>query len=1138
MPTLLNAIIRISLSNRLLIAALAMFVIGAGGWSAQQLSIDVFPDLNRPRVVVVTEAHGLAPEEVETLVTIPLENALNGASGVQAVRTSSAAGVSIVNVEFDWDTDIFTARQVVTERLSVLSEHLPVGVSPQLAPISSILGQIAIAGMFSQPNEESQIFVSTLPLAAELNDQRISSALERELGTHGVSTTPETVVGVERFGRQWNISDPTTGLFLAVVRSGDRFAVHRATSPMEMRTLADWIVRQQLLTIPGVSQVFVMGGERKQFQVLVRPELLRKNGVTVKQVKEAVTNSNQNATGGYLDEQGPNEILVRAVGRIQTVKDLADVVVVRRGRQSLTLGQVARIIEGPTPKRGDSAAYVRADDGEWVGGPAVVLTINKQPGGDTRHVTENIHRKLERLDETLPPDVSIAKDLYEQRTFIDLAITNVLHALRDGGVLIVITLFLFLLNIRTTIITLTAIPLSLAITAIVFTAFEISINTMTLGGLAVAIGELVDDAIVDVENIFRRLRQNREAGEPKSPLLVVFQASVEIRNSIVFGTMIVVVVFLPLFALGGMEGRLFTPLGISYVVAILCSLLVSLTVTPVLSYWMLRRAGVFESSRGSLLLVGLQWLAATSIRTSLRAPSPILLLAALAVIIAGGGLIALERDFLPPFNEGAVQINVLLPPGVSLAESNRIADSVDRRLQEIPEISAVVRKTGRAETDEHAVGVNVSEIICSLESGGRSRGDVIKNIRAELGDIPGIVTGVEQPISHLISHMLSGVKAQIAVKVYGENLGVLRQKAESVRDAIAGIPGVKDLQVEPQVTIRQLKIEIDGHRLKQFGLTRGDVTSFVQTAMNGEVVSSVLQGQRTFDLVVRLDEPYREDVGALNRLPIQLADGGVTQLSSVARIYRDRGPNTINREQVRRRIVVQCNVADRGLVDVYNDIRRATQSIEESLETGYSMEFGGQFESQQSASRMIGLLFVISLVGMFLILFSMFRSVNLSLQVMMALPMAFIGSVTALYVTQQTLTIAAMVGFVSLCGIASRNGILLVNHYLHLVRFEGETWSAEMIVRAGRERVAPVLMTALTSGIGLAPLAMAAGESGKEILYPVATVIIGGLISSTLLEFLVRPAMFWMFGIDAARQVVESQGEEKLVEESCEGPDE
>jgi HME family heavy-metal exporter len=1050
---MLNSIIQFALRQRLLVIAFALFLMGYGAWQAVKMPIDVFPDLNRPRVVIMTEAPGMAPEEVESLITFPLETALNGANGVQAVRSSSGVGISVIYVEFDWTTDIYTDRQIVMERLQMVQDRMPDGVQPQLAPISSIMGQILMLAMY-------------------------------------------------REGEAHNPND------------------------LELRTMADWVVRQRILTIPGVSQVFVMGGGRMQFQVLVDPDAMLRYGVTLDQVKLAVANSNENGVGGYLQQQGPNELLVRSLGRVQSVDDLRKVVVTIRDGRPVALAQIARILEAAQTKRGDSAAFIRDNDNEFSGGPSVVLTINKQPGADTRHVTDEILKAVDGLQESLPADVRIIP-VYSQKAFIDRAIENVVEALRDGGVLVVIILFLFLMNLRTTFITLTAIPLSLAMTAVVFSIFGLSINTMTLGGLAVAIGELVDDAIVDVENIFRRLKENRHAAHPISPLLVVYQASAEIRNSIVFGTMIVILVFLPLFALSGMEGRLFAPLGVAYIVSILSSLVVSLTVTPVLSYWLLGSARLSESEQDGPLLRSLKWIANKVIRFSLAVPRLNLIVTCCGVALAALFLVNLEKDFLPPFNEGSIQLNVVLPPGTSLPTSNDINHTVEQRLLEIEDIQRFVRRTGRAELDEHAEGVNMSEYILELDPESlRTREQQLEEIREAMADIPGIVTAVEQPIAHLISHMLSGVKAQIGIKIYGDDLDELRRKANEFKSAMQQVPGVTDLMVEPQVIIPQLRLELDRDKLLLYGLTPVEVNDFIQTAMNGDVVSEVLLGQRTFDLLVRLKENYRENLEALRRLTIELKDGGRIPLSAVAKIYESGGPNTINRENVRRRIVIQSNVSGRGVVDVVKDIQTAVKPVIQSLPPGYFVEYSGQFESQQSASRVIGVLFAVSMIGVFLVLYAMFRSINLSLQVMAALPMAFIGSVAALVITGQTLTIAAMVGFISLGGIASRNGILLLNHYLHLVQYEGEGWTKQMIVRAGLERLAPVLMTALTSGIGLIPLVLAAGEPGKEILYPVATVILGGLISSTLLDFFVHPALFWLFGLKEAQRVVEEAGNE------------
>ncbi|MBX3411482.1 MAG: efflux RND transporter permease subunit [Pirellulales bacterium] len=1037
---MLNAIIRFSLRYRLLTISLALVVLVYGGYTLFHLPIDVFPDLNRPRVTILTEAPGLAPEEVETLVTFPLESVLNGATGVQAVRSSSGVGLSVVYVEFAWGTDIYVDRQIVAEKVALAADRLPEGVRPVLAPVASVMGQIMQVGMWSEGGK---------------------------------------------------------------------------TNPIEVRTLADWVVRQRLLTIPGVAQVVTMGGGRRQFQVLVSADELRKYDVTLEEVERAVAESNANATGGYLNE-GSREYLVRSLGRIQDVGELESVVVKAQPGRPVLLKQVARVVEAAQVKRGDAAVD---------GMPAVMLTIAKQPGADTRELTEAITQALEELRPSLPADIRINPAVYQQKTFIDLSIENVIEALRDGGILVVIILFVFLLNFRTTFITLTAIPLSIVVTGLVFKWLDMSINTMTLGGLAVAIGELVDDAIVDVENIFRRLRENRHLAQPKPALRVVYEASSEVRNSIVFSTILVVLVFVPLFALGGMEGRLFTPLGVAYIVSILASLLVSLTVTPVLSYWLLPSAKIMHHERDGLVLRALKSLAGWAIRLSVRRPWPILGGVALAVLASGVIVTRLGRDFLPPFNEGSVQVNVFVPPGTSLETSDRMAAMVDQRILQIDGVVAVGRRTGRAELDEHAEGVNVSEIIVSFDPHSeRSREEILADIRNEAAEVPGVVVSAEQPLQHLISHMLSGVKAQVGIKLYGDSLDVLRAKANEMKNAIQSVPGVKDLMVEQQTEIPQLQVRLDRDQLAYYGLRANDVNRFLETAMNGRVVSDIVLGERKFDLLVRLDEPYREDPELLKRLAINLPDGGRIPLSAVARVVDSSGPNTINRENVRRRIIVQCNTAGRDLASVVEEIQDRLAPIQASLPTGYFIEYGGQFESQQSATRMIAFLSLFSLASMFLALYTLFRSVNMSLQVLSALPMAAIGAVGALVVTGQSLTVASLVGFISLSGIASRNGILLIAHYLHLVRYEGETFTPDMIERAGKERLAPMLMTALTAGIGLIPLVLAAGEPGKEILYPVATVILGGLISSTLLDFFVHPALFWCFGrkdAERARQGTE-----------------
>jgi CzcA family heavy metal efflux pump len=1050
---MLNAILQFSLRQRLLVIAVAVFLSGYGAWTAFQLPIDVFPDLDRPRVVIMSEAPGMAPEETETRVTLPIETAMNGANGVQAVRSTSSVGLSIIYVEFGFGTNVHTARQIINERLAMVTDRLPKGVKPQLAPISSIMGQILVLGMWSEDKK---------------------------------------------------------------------------TDAIELRTQADWIVRQRLLSIPGVAQVFTMGGGRKQFQVQVDQDALTKFGLTMENVRAAVERSNENATGGYLDQRGSGELLVRAIGRVESIDDLKQVAVSVGNGRAVPLSMVANVVEAAQLKRGDASAFVRESEDRFSGGQAVVLTVSKQPGADTRRITQQIQLAIREIQPSLSDGIRI-ESLYAQEHFIDRAIENVISALRDGSLLVVLILFLFLMNFRTTFISLTAIPLSLLMTVLVFHWFGLSINTMTLGGLAVAIGELVDDAIVDVENIFRRLKENASQPLPQSPLKVVYAASLEVRSSIVFSTIIVCLVFMPLFALSGMEGRLFSPLGIAYVVSILSSLVVSLTVTPILSYWLLPSSRSVAHAADGLLLRVMKTIVSRVIRFSLRFPATNILAVLILFAVSAWMVSRLDRDFLPPFNEGAIQLNVLLPPGNSLGTTIEINQSVEQALVRNSDVLNFVRRTGRAELDEHAEPVTASEYIIDLDPRSiHSRQKQLDRIRKDLIEIPGIVFAVEQPISHLISHMLSGVKAQIGVKLYGDDLEVLRRKASEVRGVMQQVRGVRDLLVEQQTLIPQIRIEYDRARLLAVGLNIEAINMLIETAMNGQVVSEVMQGQRTFDLVVRLKDDARENFDVLRRLPVELPTGGTVPLESLARISQSNGPNSIQREKIRRRIVIQCNTAERGLVEVVQEIQSKLDAIGSALPPGYYFEFSGQFESQQNASRAIVWLFALALLGVFLTLYTMFRSINLSLQVMAAIPMAFIGSVAALVWTGQNLTIASMVGFISLGGIASRNGILLLQHYLHLVESEGETWSHEMIVRAGLERLAPVLMTALTAGIGLIPLVLAAGQPGKEILYPVATVILGGVVSSTLLDFFVHPALFWLFGLRSAQRAIKVKSENQL----------
>ena len=1044
---MLNSIIRFSLNNRLLIVVAALAIIVYGSVTAISLPVDVLPDLTRPRVVLITECPGFAPEEVETLVTFPLETALNGANGVTAVRSASDIGLSMITVEFDWGADIYTARQIVQERMAIVLDRLPAGIRPHMAPVSSLLGQIMLIGMHSEDN---------------------------------------------------------------------------LTDPMELRTLADWVVGNRLRRIPGVSQVITMGGERKQFQVLVNPHALHQFEVSLHEVETALVDANLNVTGGYL-QKSSKQLLVRGLGRIRNIGEIRQIVVKPDARRPILLNQVARVIEGPQIKRGDSSVN---------GMPAVVITVQKQPGADTRELTEEIVTAIDELRESLPADVVI-EPTYQQREFIDYGIQNVMEALRDGAILVVFVLFLFLFNFRTTFITLTAIPLSILTTALVFRCFDMSINVMTLGGIAVALGELVDDAIVDVENIFRRLRQNVQRKERLPVLKVIFEASKEVRGAIVISTVLVILVFSPLFALSGMPGRLFTPLGIAYIVSILASTLVSLTVTPVLSRYLLPKSKAAQRQKDSLVVRCLKWLAAPLIRLSMNGIGLASVLFAITIAVALSTLtvVLMGKDFLPPFDEGAAQVNVFLPPGTSLETSRRVSHMVDERFKpllrsdENPNgpIVKFTCKTGRAEQDEHVMGVNVSEYVMSLNpDSGVSRDELIKILHDELENIPGIEREVEQPIAHLISHMLSGVQAQIAIKLFGDDLDVLRRKADEIKAAIEDIPGIAPPFVEQQQMIPQLRVELLRDRLAFYGISAKFVNEFVETALNGRVVSQVLEGQRSFDLLVRFDEPYRKNFTELHRMPLELPTGERIPLSAVARVYEGGGPTTINREDARRRIVIRVNTQGRDLGSAVAAIQNAVRQ-KVTLPEEYFVVYGGQFEAQQAATELILFLSILALIGVFLVLYSVFPSTSVVLQILISLPAAFVGGVAALVLTEQTLSVASMVGFISLGGIAARNGILLVAHYIHLYPEHG--FSKEMILRGSLERLAPVLMTALTTGIGLVPLVIGGHLPGKEILLPVATVILGGLITSTFCEFLIRPGLFWFLSEKQTPRLAEAKHE-------------
>ncbi|WP_391540615.1 efflux RND transporter permease subunit [Lignipirellula cremea] len=1124
----------------MLVLVISMAMLVYGSYLATTMPIDVFPDLDRPRVIIITESPGLATEEVETLVTQPIEIALLGASGVTAVRSQTTAGLNVIYIEFDWNTEIRAARQTVQERLSSIASFLPPGINPQMTPPSSIMGQIVVAGIYRQqgpgggeltPLEKSDLLAELLPSSGDDPPQltiwkpgdrrrhdtweKIDYAdllwVEQPRGGAAASDQPGRTARLSIAGKPVEIYFPTEG-----------------QRQMSLRTISDWVIRPRILKVTGVAEVFQMGGDRKQYQILVDPTALLEYGVTLQNVEQALQESNINTSGGFAIT-GETERPVRILGRLGpdsrvVLEDLRKTPVKVNDRRTILLGQVANVTEGPQLKRGDGAINGR---------PGVVFTVVKQPHVDTRVLTDNVAAAFAESEASLPADILINSELFRLKNFIDRGIFNVGEALVMGAVLVIIILFLFLLNFRTTFITLTAIPLSLVITTLVFrligfiTGTELSINVMTLGGLAVAMGELVDDAIVDVENIFRRLKENNALEKPKPPLEVVYEASKEIRSAIVFGTAVVILVFLPLFALSGVEGRLFAPLGVAYIVSILASLVVSLTVTPVLSYYLLPQSQATHRDHDGWLLRRLKGATSGLIRLSMAAPLLLLLATWIGVALAAWQFAQLGQNFLPQFDEGSVQVNVTLPPGSSLDASNRTSAIIDARFREQQktdqrpdgEILYFVRRTGRAEMDEHASPVNVGEYILSMNPDStRHREEVIGELLEDLKEeVPGVDIEVEQPLAHLISHMVSGVYAQIAIKIHGDDLDTLQQLAEKVRATIQSVPGLTTPVVEPIRQAEELHIRLRPDDLAFHGLTRGYVARILQTALQGEVVSQVLEGQRRFDLMIRLEESYRTDYANLGKLRIDLPnDRGQIELQELADVGEGTGPNAVNRENAQRRIVIRCNTQDRDLASAVAEIQQRVQN-QVAMPEGYFVEYGGQFESQQRATRLILILAGVAVVGMFVVLMILFPSVRIVLQILNALPTAFIGGVMALVLTQQDLTVASLVGFISLGGIAVRNGILLVTHYIHLMGEEGEEFSQAMILRGSLERLAPVLMTALTAGMGLAPLVWGGQEPGREILYPVATVILGGLVTSTFCEFLIHPGLFWRFsGQDAA----------------------
>lgn len=1031
--------------------AIASLILVYGVYVVLNLPVDVFPDLNRPTVTIMSEAGGLAPEEVETLVSFPIETLMNGAPGVERVRSQSGIGLSIVWIEFKWGTDIYIDRQLVAEKLNLVREQLPAGVTPVMGPISSIMGEIMLVSVRSKTGE---------------------------------------------------------------------------TNPLDVRTLADWTIRPRLLSVPGIAQVTNIGGGVKQYQALVSPEKLKQFGLTIEKVAEALKKSNVNTTGGFVDSQS-QEYLIRNLARFNSLDELKNTVVAYRTRTPIKLGDVANVEFGPKIKRGDGSTDAQ---------PAVIMAVSKQPGADTLDLTKKVDAALKDLQATMPGDVEINSELFRQANFIEASIGNVIEALRDGAILVVIVLFLFLLNFRTTAITLTAIPLSFVITFLVFKWAGVTINTMTLGGLAVAIGELVDDSIVDIENIFRRLRENRQLVDPKPAIKVVYEASLEIRSSIVYATFVVALVFIPLFSLSGIEGRLLAPLGIAYIVSLMASLVVSLTVTPVLASYLLPRMKAMKHGKEGFLVRFLKKWDERLLHWTLRNPWKVIGGAAALFLATISVLPFVGTEFLPPFNEGTLTINLLAQPGTSLAESNKLGQVAEKMLLTVPEVLSTGRRTGRAELDEHAEGVHYTEIDVDLKKSKRSREEILNDIREKLAVVPGVVVNVGQPISHRIDHLLSGIRAQIAVKLFGEDLGTLRSKAEEIRNVISTVEGATDVQVEKQVLIPEVRFNINRNEAARYGLQPGQVAETLETALNGNIFSEAVEGQRRYAVVVRFDDKSRGSLDALRNATVDTPSGVQIPVSAVADITNQPGPNQVLRENTQRRIVVMANTSGRDLGSVVKDIQDRVKT-QITLPEGYFIEYGGQFEAQKDATNRLSILSMFSIAAIFFLLMKALGSWRAALQVMVNVPLALIGAIFALLLTGGVFSVATLVGFISLVGITSRNGIMMLSHYLHLMREEGEEFTEKMIIRGSLERLVPVLMTALTAGLALIPLALAAGQPGKEILQPLAVVVLGGILTSTALDQIVTPAVFHKFGKPIADKVISERGVEREERELEEGFD-
>ena len=1036
---MLNHLIRFSLRNRTLVIAAALLVLFLGLRTATELPVEVLPDMTKPTVTILTEAPGLAPEEVETLVTRPLENTLLGVGGLDRLRSNSDVGLSLVFVEFAWGTDIYKARQQVQERLQ--AAKLADNTRSGMTPVSSLMGEILLVGLRSTDN---------------------------------------------------------------------------SITPMDLRTFAELNIARRLQSIPGVAEVLAIGGGVKQIHVEPDPMKMQAEGVSLDELETAISRSAGNATSGYL-QSGPREIMVRNLAMTADPTDIAASVVKRIGDRIITIGDVATVKFGVATMRGDAAIALK-EKGDKQETPGVILSIDKSPGFDTLKLSAEIEKALVELRPGLPAGIE-AEILFRQGDFIENAIGNLKEAIRDGAIMVTIVLLLFLLNLRTTFITLTAIPLSFAITLLTFKWFGISVNSMTLGGIAVAIGMVVDDAIVDVENVFRRLRENASLEIPKSKLEVIATASSEVRSSILYATILIILVFVPLLGLAGLEGRLFQPIAIATIVSMIASFVVSLTVIPVLCSFLLKPKEGRQHADGFLVRALKRFTQATFLRAAFGAP--LVVIAAVILMILGAAMLypSMGKEFLPAFNEGSATISFASAPGTSLQQSNEVGKKAVELLLEIPEVKSVGRRAGRAERDDHVMPVSVNEFDVEFHESSRSREQVFAEIREKLRSIPGTFVNVGQPISHRLSHMLSGVSAKIAVKIHGPDLETLRRLGAQVKEAGESIPGLTDINLEAQVPIPQIRIEVNRPRARLEGLTPGEINDQVSRLLGGSMLGELREGEATVELVMRLPETWRAWPEKIGDLLIQTPDARTLPLSLVADVHEVNGPNVINRENGQRRIVIGANTRVRDLESLVENWQRAVAE-QVNLPTGYTLRFEGEYLARQEASKRILILFGIVAVVIAVLLTGYFRSISLSLQVMLNLPLALAGALAFTWWKIDNISIATLVGFIAVGGVAARNGIMMISHYLHLMRHEGEVFGIPLITRGTLERLVPVLMTALSAGIALIPLVLSPGEPGKEILHPVAVAIVGGLISSTLLDLVVTPAVFYLIGRKAAEKAL------------------